>query len=197
MQKRMAFPMARRPGLDKRVLIDEAAALADARGLEFVTMSNIAARFNVRVQSIYNHIETADDLQRDLSLFALQALSDAISHAAIGKNGASGLLAIANAYRKFAREHPGLYSATRRAPRPDDEEMVAITSGMLEVLGVVLAPFNFEGDKLIHVMRGFRCIMHGFVSIEADKGFGLQQNTDESFQFILQLFISGLTAVND
>jgi AcrR family transcriptional regulator len=188
--------MARRPGLDKRVLIDEAAALADARGLDFVTMANIAARFSVRVQSLYNHIETADELQRELSLFALQAMSDVISRAAIGKNGAPGLLAIANAYRKFAKEHPGMYSATRRAPRPDDEAMLAVTGGMLEVLGAVLAPYNFEGDRLVHVMRGFRCIVHGFVSVEADNGFGLKQSTDESFQFILQLFISGLTVAN-
>jgi AcrR family transcriptional regulator len=188
--------MPRRPGLDRRVLVGEAAALADARGLDFVTLANLAERLNVRVPSLYNHIAGADELQHELSLFALQALGNEISRAAVGKNGAAGLLAIANAYRAFARQHPGMYGATLRAPRPNDVAMLAVTGDMLDVLRAVLAPFNLDGDPLIHAMRGFRSIVHGFVSLEAAQGFGLQQSTDESFQFILLLFISGLSAAN-
>jgi AcrR family transcriptional regulator len=188
--------MPRRPGLDRRVLVGEAAALADAHGLEFVTLANLAERLNVRVPSLYNHIESADELQHQLSLFALQGLSDEIARAAIGKNGAEGLLAIANAYRAFAKQHPGMYLATLRAARPNDEAMVAISGAALDVLRAVLTPFNLEGDPLIHAMRGFRSIVHGFVSLEAAYGFGLKQSIDESFQFIVLLFISGLSAAN-
>jgi AcrR family transcriptional regulator len=186
--------MPRRPGLDRRVLVGEAAALADARGLESVTLANLAERLNVRVPSLYNHIESADELQHQLSLFALQALSDAIARAAIGKNGAPGLLAIANAYRAFAKDHPGLYLATLRAARPEDEAMQAISAGMLDVVRAVMTPFDLAGDPLIHAMRGFRSAVHGFVSLEAAGGFGFKQSTDESFRFIVLLLISGLSA---
>jgi AcrR family transcriptional regulator len=185
--------MPRRPGLDRRVLVGEAAALADAHGLESVTLANLAERLNVRVPSLYNHIESADELQHQLSLFGLQALGDAISRAAMGKNGAAGLLAIANAYRAFAKEHPGLYLATLRAPRPNDDAMQAIGGSMLDVVGAVMAPFQLAGDPLIHAMRGFRSVVHGFVSLEAAGGFGYEQSTDESFEFIVLLFISGLS----
>lgn len=188
--------MARRPGLDRRVIVGEAAVLADARGLDFVTMANLAARLNVRVPSLYNHIECADELQRELTLFAMRGLADATARAAIGKNSAAGLLAIANAYRTFAKEHPGLYAATLRRPRAGDNEMVAVMTGFLDVLGLVLEPFKFKGDRLIHVMRGFRSIVHGFVSLEAAQGFGFPQSTDESFEFILRLFVSGLSSKN-
>jgi AcrR family transcriptional regulator len=175
------------------MLVGEAAALADTHGLAFVTLANLAERLNVRVPSLYNHIESADDLQHQLSLFALQGLADAITRAAIGKNGPEGLLAIANAYRAFAKAHPGMYLATLRAPRPNDEAMLAITGAVLDVLYAVMAPFNLDGDPLIHAIRGFRSVVHGFVSLEAAGGFGFKQTTDESLQFILLLFISGLS----
>jgi AcrR family transcriptional regulator len=186
--------MPRRPGLDRRVLVGEAAALADARGLEYVTLGNLAERLNVRVPSLYNHIESADELQYQLSLFAMQALADEIARAAIGKNGAAGLLAVANAYRAFAQQHPGMYGATLRAPRPNDEATQTILGAGLDVFYAIMAPFNLTGDPLIHAIRGFRSIIHGFVSLEAAGGFGFKQSTDESFEFILLLFISSLGA---
>jgi AcrR family transcriptional regulator len=184
--------MPRRPGLDRRALVGEAAALADERGLEFVTLSNLAERLNVRAPSLYNHIESADELQRQLSLFALRALGDQIARAAIGLNGSAGVIAIANAYRAFAKQHPGMYDATLRAIRPDDAAAHEISGHMLDVLHAILAPFDLDDDRSIHAMRGFRSLVHGFVSLEAVNGFGLKQSIDESFQFVLRSFIAGL-----
>jgi AcrR family transcriptional regulator len=184
--------MPRRRGLDRRALVGEAAVLADERGLDFVTMSNLAERLNVRAPSLYNHIESAGDLQSQLAAFALQALADEFARAAIGRNGTAGLIAIANAYRNFAKQHPGMYSATLRAPRPGDAAMQKISEEMLEVLRAILAPFDLDEDRSIHAMRGFRSLVHGFVSLEAAGGFGLTQSIDESFEFVVLSFIAGL-----
>jgi AcrR family transcriptional regulator len=186
--------MPRRPGLDQRALVGEAAALADERGFDFVTLANLAERLNVRAPSLYNHIASADELLHQLALFAMKALAAEISRAAIGKNGRAGLLAVANGYRAFAKQHPGMYGATLRAPRPTDTEMLAVSEGMLDVLRAVLAPFDLDKDRLVHAVRAFRSVVHGFVSLEAARGFGLPQSTDESFQFIVLLFIAGLEA---
>jgi AcrR family transcriptional regulator len=186
--------MPRRPGLDRRTLVGEAATLADESGLDFVTLANLAKRLNVRAPSLYNHIESADELQNELSLFALHAVADVIARAAIGKNGADGLLAVANAYRAFAKEHPGLYGATLRAPRPEDAEMQQIARDILNVLHAILAPFALDADVEVHAVRGFRSIVTGFVSLEAVHGFGLPQSIDESFRFIILSFIAGVGA---
>ena len=186
--------MPRRPGLDQRVLIGEAAALADERGFDFVTLANLAERLNVRAPSLYNHIASADELLHQLALFAMKALAAELSRAAIGKNGRAGLLAVANGYRAFAKQHPGMYGATLRAPRPTDTAMLAVSEGMLDVLRAVLAPFDLDEDRLVHAVRAFRSVVHGFVSLEVAQGFGLPQSTDESFQFIVLLFIAGLAA---
>jgi AcrR family transcriptional regulator len=186
--------MPRRPGLDQRVLVGEAAALADERGFDFVTLANLAERLNVRAPSLYNHIASADELLHQLALFAMKALAAEISRAAIGKNGKAGLLAVANGYRAFAKQHPGMYGATLRAPRPTDTAMLAVSEGMLDVLRAVLAPFDLDEDHVVHAVRAFRSVVHGFVSLESAQGFGLPQSTDESFEFIVRLFIEGLEA---
>ena len=178
------------------MLVGEAAALADERGLDFVTLANLAKRLNVRAPSLYNHIESADELQSQLSLFALQALGAEFARAAIGQNGAAGLLAIANAYRTFAKEHPGMYRATLLAPRPDDAALQKVAGDMLDVLRAILAPFGLDENLSIHAMRGFRSLVHGFVSLEALNGFGLPQDIDESFQFVILSFIAGLNDAN-
>jgi AcrR family transcriptional regulator len=178
------------------MLVGEAAALADERGLDFVTLANLAQRLNVRAPSLYNHIESAEELQNRLTLFALRALRDDIARAAIGKNGAAGIMAIANAYRAFAKDHPGMYSATVRAPRPNDVAPHEIAGEILDIVRAILGPFDLDEDTAIHAIRGFRSIVHGFVSLEAGHAFGLSQSIDESFQVIMQSYISGLKDAN-
>lgn len=174
------------------MLVSEAAALADERGLDFVTLANLAERLNVRAPSLYNHIESVDELQHQLSLFALQALGDEIARAAIGRSGAAGLITIANAYRAFAKQHPGMYAATLRSLRPDDVARRNIADHTLDVLRAVLAPFHLDDDRSVHAMRGFRSLVHGFVSLEAMHEFGLPQNIEESFQFVIRSLLAGL-----
>jgi AcrR family transcriptional regulator len=188
--------MPRKRGLDRSVLVGEAAALADERGLDFVTLANLAERLNVRAPSLYNHIASAEHLQNQLTLFALRALRDELARAAIGRNGADGVLAIAQAYRTFAKEHPGMYGATLRAPRPDDPALQQIAGEVLDIVRAILTPFHLSEDMTIHAIRGFRSVVHGFVSLEAGGAFGLAQSIDESFHFVMQSFLAGLAYAN-
>ncbi len=186
--------MPTRPGLDRRIIVGKAAEMADEHGLEFVTLAHLAERLNVRPPSLYNHIESAAELQHELSLYALRSLAAAVSRAAVGRSGREGMLAIATAYREYARDHPGMYRATLRAVRPDDAAMQAISLDLLDVIGAVLAPYALDETHAIHAIRGFRSIVHGFVSLEAAGGFGLPQSVEESFRFMVLSFADGLGA---
>jgi len=189
--------MPRRPGLDQRILVSAAAELADEGGLELVTIASLAARLNVRPPSLYNHIESAGELHHQLTLFALRSLCDAASRAAVGRNGPGGVLAVANVYREYAQRHPGLYGATLRAAPPGDAAMQRISTEFLDIMRAVLVPFDLGETDLIHAVRGFRSVVHGFVSLEAAHGFGLPQSIDDSFHFVIRSFIQGLGVRSD
>ncbi|HMP39312.1 MAG TPA: TetR-like C-terminal domain-containing protein [Roseiflexaceae bacterium] len=184
--------MARKRTLDRMAVVAAAAELADRDGLERLTLAQVAERLNVRVPSLYNHVDGLAGLQRDLALAGMRAATDTLRRAAVGLAGDAALFAIADAYRTFAHEHYGLYSAGLRAPAADDAELQAAGAELIEVVIAVLQPYRLDEIALIHTIRGLRSIVHGFVTLEAQGGFGLPVDCDESFRRLMQLFVGGL-----
>jgi AcrR family transcriptional regulator len=181
-----------RAGLDTAAVVRAAAALADAKGIDALTLGELAAQLGVRTPSLYNHIAGLDGLRRDLALLGVRELNARLSRAAIGKAGDAAITAFADAYRAFAHAHPGLYSATQRAPGPGDSELHAAADEAVETVVAVLAAYGLDGDDAVHTVRALRSFLHGFVSLETGGGFGLPLNLDESFRRLLRIFIDGL-----
>jgi AcrR family transcriptional regulator len=184
--------MPARPGLDRDKIVRAAAELLDAAHGGEVTLAQVAARLGVRTPSLYNHIAGQEELRRGLALMGMRELGKRIGRAAIGKATDDAILAIAHAYRAFARERPGLYLATLRAPEPDDLELQATADEILTVLRLVLEPYGLSSEEEVHVMRGLRSLIHGFVSLELAGGFGIPVDLDDSFQHLLDQFLAGL-----
>jgi AcrR family transcriptional regulator len=181
-----------RRGLDRASVVETAAAIADAEGLEHLTLARVAERLGIRTPSLYNHVEGLDGLRRDLALTGLREMIHRIGRAAVGKAGDDALLALAHAYRDFARERPGVYAATLRAPDTDDGEWASTGAELLAIVLAVLAGYGLTGDDALHAVRALRSVLHGFVSLEASGGFGLPLALDESFRRLVHNFIAGL-----
>jgi len=181
-----------RAGLDAASVVRAAAALADANGVEALTLGELAAHLGVRTPSLYNHIAGLAGLRRDLALFGARELNARLSRAAIGKAGDAAIRAFADTYRAFAHAHPGLYAAIQRAPGPDDHELHAAADEVVATIVAVLAAYRLEGDDAMHTVRALRSFLHGFVSLEMGGGFGLPLDLDVSFRHLLQIFIAGL-----
>ncbi len=183
--------MARRPGLDAGVIVRAAADLVDTDGIEALALGRLAERLGVRAPSLYNHVASLDGVRRGLALLGARELSARLARAAIGATGEEGVVALAEAYRRFAKERPGLYAATLRAPDPDDHALQEVTADLLGVMRAVLAPYGLRGAEETHAIRAWRSLVHGFVSLEITGGFGLPLDLDESFRRLMRLFIGG------
>jgi AcrR family transcriptional regulator len=185
-------PRRRRAGLDDRVILRAAAEIADREGLEQLSLARLAERLDVRPPSLYNHIAGLDDVRRGLALEGARALAGRLARAAVGKPGPQGVRAIGAAYRAFAREHPGLYTALQRAPAPDDTALIAATEDIMAILRAALAPWGLDEAAQVHAIRTLRSLTHGFVSLEVAAGFGMPYDLEESYDYALGLFIAGL-----
>jgi AcrR family transcriptional regulator len=186
-----------RQGLDTARVVQEAARIADADGLAEVTLARVAVALGVRAPSLYNHVDGREGLLRLLALRSIFELGDALRDAAVGKAGEDALAAIAHAYRSYALEHPGGYAATVRAPGRGDEELAAVARRTVEVMVSVLAGWGLAGDAAMQRVRVIRAALHGFVAIEADGGFGLPLDLDESFELLISTLVAGLEASAD
>ena len=63
---------------------------------------------------------------------------------------------------------------------------------VVEIVVAVLAPYGMRGDDAIHTTRALRSALHGFVTLEANAGFGIPLDLDESFTRMVRLFLLGL-----
>jgi AcrR family transcriptional regulator len=181
-----------RAGLSTAAVVAAAAEIADAEGLDRLTLARVAAAAGVRTPSLYNHVESLDDVRRRVALLALRDLADALRDAAVGRAGDDALAAMAEAYRAYARRHPGRYAATQRAPAEGDEEMRAAAKGAVDVVLAILRGYGLEGDDAIHAARAVRSALHGFVALETGGGFGIPVDLDESYARMVRALARGL-----
>ncbi|HMR64484.1 MAG TPA: TetR-like C-terminal domain-containing protein, partial [Anaerolineae bacterium] len=133
-----------------------------------------------------------DGLLHDLTLWGLQKLLANIRQAVRGKVGREALLAVAQAYRDFAHTQPGIYPLTLHAHDPQDAEWTALSNELIGTLQLILASYGFSGEAALHAIRGWRSLLHGFVSLEMAGGFGLPLERDESFGLLLEIYLDGM-----
>jgi AcrR family transcriptional regulator len=185
--------MGEKRGLSAEAVVDAAVAIADHDGLEAATLATVAARLGIRSPSLYHYFAGADGLKRALALRGAAALGDELRAAAAGRSGRAALRALARAYRQFAHRHPGLYAAMLPAPRPgQDDVLYAALGEPVALVGAVLAELGVSSRRTVPVVRALRSLLHGFVTLERDGGFGMPEDVDASFDAAVELFTRAL-----
>jgi AcrR family transcriptional regulator len=184
--------MSPRPGLSRERVIDAAVDVANERGLQALTLARVAELLGVRTPSLYNHVAGLDDVRQALTVRAVNVLGQRLQRAAVGRAGADALHAMADAYRRFVLQHPGLAGATVPTTEVDGPEVRRAGAEVLETLLAALSSYQLGERERIHAARAFRSAVHGFVVIEAAGGFGLPEDVDESFRWMVDLLAAAL-----
>jgi hypothetical protein len=67
-------------------------------------------------------------------------------------------------------------------PDPQDPEHVAAAELAVQSVVAALRGYRLDGDEAIYATRVARSVLHGFVSLEVNGGFGLPQDVGRSFE---------------
>jgi AcrR family transcriptional regulator len=186
--------MSPRAGLTTGRVVEAAGELADREGLAELTLARVAAGLGVRTPSLYNHIDGLDDLRRHLTLRGLAELNHRLQRAAVGTASGDAVRAIAVAFRAFALEHPGLYAATVPSTEVEDAAVRQAGSAVVATVVAALSGYGLGETGQIHAARTLRSAVHGFVALELSGGFALAVETGETFDWMVELISSGLSA---
>lgn len=173
-----------RVGMTTERLTQAAADLADEVGFENVTVSALARRFGVKDASLYSHIRNARDLRVRVALLALAELADRVADALAGRAGKQALVAFANAYRDYARQHPGRYAAGQLQLDPE----TALTSAAARhsaMTRAILRGYDLPDDEHVHAVRLLHSAFHGYVSLERSGGFDYSGDIEASWVRLL------------
>ena len=175
--------------LTNTLVLTTAVEAVEDKGLDGLSMQDLASRLGVKPPSLYNHIGGLDDVRKQLTKEVLRRMETAIRNSAVGRSGENALREMALAYRNFAKENPELYKAFASSRQPKDPEIEAAVQSLLGVLSRVLENCGLDQDKEIHFIRLFHCGLHGFVSLEAAGFCGGDVNADDSFGELMRSHI--------
>jgi AcrR family transcriptional regulator len=168
-----------RAGLTADRLVVAGAELADAAGLDAVTVSALARHFDVRPASVYSHLASSDDLRTRIALLALTELADRAAPALAGRSGRDALVALADVYRDYAHEHPGRHAA---AQLPLDAASAAMSAGPRHaaMARAVLIGYDVPEPDGTHAVRLLGSVIRGFIDLELGGAFDHSEPDAES-----------------
>ncbi len=102
-----------RPGLTRDAIVAAAVAIADAEGIEAVSIRRIATKLETRPMSLYTHIEHKGEL---VDLMIDEAMGEALLPGEVPGDWREALRQIAHRTRAAARAHPWMIATTVRRP---------------------------------------------------------------------------------
>lgn len=181
-------------GLNQTCIVSAAAELVEEKGLDNITLCELADVLGIKTASLYNHMNGLPELNERLAELALNRLDAALRDAVIGRSGDEALLALALSYRQFAKETPQLYKAILNLPRMKDDALNESGRAVIRIFYRVLEPYQLGSEFTAHYGRAFRSAMHGFVSLEEAGFFSGRTDVEKSYHLLIAQLLSALRA---
>lgn len=150
-------------------------------------VQRVAASLGIRAPSLYNHVASQEELRAAVAIEGWRMLSEAL-HGALRSDAAKQdpVLAVASAFRKFAKAQPGLYQLMSVARvEHDDAAFRPVADGLFLVFAQAFAPQALSQDQFVHAIRALRAAVHGFVHLEINGQFGMPYDVDLSFEWMV------------
>ncbi len=189
------MPRKTRTHLDKNAVVEAAVEILNTEGIGALSLSRLADELGIKTPSLYNHVNGLAGLQQELDAMNAKLLANRLSDAAMGKSGVELFIDVAQAFRAYVKEYPGLYMSTLRASgdqQVQDESLQREEERAMKVGFAIMASLGLQGEDAVHGLRAFRSMVHGFATLEVAGGFGLPQDCDESFRRLVSALVAGL-----
>lgn len=155
--------------LTREKIAEAALALTAESADGSFSLRELAHTLGVKASSLYNHYSGFEEIQQEVALRVSALMNKALGDAIAGREQDEAFLAGADAYRKFADENRGLYTALIRMPSFNDEKIRRASRESYAPLRAVIRSYGKEKDATIHFNRAFRSAMHGFVELTANQ----------------------------
>jgi len=181
-----------RSGLTRETVIQAAVNLIHHRGLDDLTLLDLASIMGVKPPSLYNHIRGITDLRRELSMHALEKMTEVAIKALHKKKERSAIRSFSKAYRNYAKLHPGLYHLGCVYPSMEDTAWHDIYMKYREEFTRCFSSYQMPEATLRNTARSLRSLMHGFVLFEINDSWLQSTNTDTTYEYAIKLFCDAL-----
>jgi len=147
-----AVPRGRPPQRTRTQVVAAAVAIADAEGLEALTMRRLAAELGAGVMSLYTYVRDKGDL--------VDQMVDQVSAVDPG-TGEPDLLSLVRWQRDLMLRHPWLLAALPNRPLTGENTLRTLERGL-----VALAPTGLPGPAKMEILALLTGFVAGYVTHE-------------------------------
>tara|TARA_E500000331_G_scaffold340348_1_gene371565 strand:- start:177 stop:758 length:582 start_codon:yes stop_codon:yes gene_type:complete len=184
----MAAPI----GISKTQVIDAAEQILTEKGnIADISLSEVADKTGIRVQSLYAHVDGMNGLRREIALRSLDQLAHTVTDAALGRSGLTAVEAILQAQLTFAITRPGSFAATIHPPG-DDQELGDAIAAVQRPLDLVLERLGVTGPEKTHWTRLVLSSIYGYSLLSRDQQLTLPVSPESSGQYLVNVLVTQL-----
>ena len=171
---------------DRNAILAAAMDQVAKHGAEKLAIRSVAAELGLAPNALYRYFESLAALQAALADESRSRLLAILKKAADGKPPEAAIRGIAEAYLRFAREHPEMFSLTLRAggdsdPEPSHLQSWKFTSGHVARL--------YGDARAAEATVALWAFLHGMTALESAGVFG-EMKPASSFEFGLHIWIA-------
>jgi AcrR family transcriptional regulator len=157
----------RRPKLTREAIVGTAIKIADAEGLDAVSIRRIASELDVRAMSLYTHIDAKEDL---LDLMYDEVAQEVLVPGELPDGWREAFLAIAQRERDAGFKHPWLLKIAGRSPRVGPNGLRHIEQSL-----AAAARLTDDPESMLAIVKTIDHYMMGFIALQQRLGEDGQQ----------------------
>ncbi len=172
--------------------------IAEEEGLRGLTTRRIAQEIGYTVGTLYNVFENLDDLILHLNGTTLDDLYEVCSKVRLDEESEAAVLALAESYVRFIREHPKRWSILFEHHLPDGRELPEWhhekVRRLLGLLEQALAPLFAPGQEAErhHSARVLWASLYGIGALESVSKLGQNVSVESLSESLFSNFLAGL-----
>jgi AcrR family transcriptional regulator len=181
--------MPAHPQTSTAAIVAAGRRLLEERGVDALTMRDVADAVGVRAPSLYKRVRNRSDLFRLILEDVADELACALDAAAISGHPVADLRAMAAAYRGFARANPVTYTLMM-APHAVPGATARSVRSSATFLDTVA---RLAGPR--HALPAARTIVawaHGFITMELAGAFRLGGDIEQAWDFGLERLLTAI-----
>lgn len=176
-------------------IVNTAATLANRKGLDNLSLKDIAGELNIKSPSLYNHVSSLDDIKQKLMIFGWKQLEDKMIDSVIGYAGYDALKRICYSFYEYSKGNKGVFSAMLWYNKFATDENKNATTKSFELIFKILRPLNINDENIHHIIRTLRSFLEGFALLVNNNAFGNPISIDESFEISLNIILDGIAVL--
>lgn len=155
----------------KTAVIEVASDLIDKNGLSGVSLKSVADALGIRTPSLYNHIESLDDMIREVAHAGMQEMNMHMLNGSIGKMGEDAIKSVSVCYLEYMIQHPGIYEAIQWAGWHQSEKTKSLNQQYESLMMTLIRSMGYEEKDQDAILRLLTCTLHGYTTMQLRYAF--------------------------